>query len=166
MLKELRSNKGDEWFMNLSLQSRLELLTLLCEQVLYGENFLKQKENLEAKVETMRAGVKDLKAKLKEDYDFAVTYRSYKNKDNELRIPKEILADETKKNAVLKIVQKLKDGEAKLKSAEHNLNKFSRIEPLTIDTNGFLYWHFSCIDGIILEKRSASEDGSVEAKSE
>lgn len=166
VLKELRTNQSNDWFINLSLQSRLELLTLFCEQVLYGENFLKQKENLEGKVETMRAGLRDLKAKLKEDYDFALTLKCYTNKGKDLKLPKEILEDEAKKNAVLKIVQKIQDGEAKLKSAEHNLNKFSRIEPLTVDTNGYLYWHFSCIDGIILEKRSASDDGSVEAKSE
>ena len=165
MLKELRTNKGNEWFMNLSLHSRLELLTLFCEQVLYGENFLKQKENLEAKCDSMRAGIRELKTKLKEDYEFSLNYRSY-GKHKAIKIPKEIQEDEGKKNAFLKVIQKFKDGEAKLKSAEHNLNKFSRIEPLTIDTNGYLYWHFSCIDGIILEKRSTSEDGSAAVKSE
>ena len=57
-MNELRVNLANEPFSDLSLNSRIQLVKVLCDQLLVGEKFLNELENLEKSASQNRQNIR------------------------------------------------------------------------------------------------------------
>jgi hypothetical protein len=145
-------NHSDEPFGTFDAQSMLDLLKTFCEQFILFPAYESLKEKIDKSIDTSKNSILDaenhLVKLLKIERD-----EFTKNKSKYLK-----QAKSSDSYVQIKTLGKIERVEEKIKNLRDQKKNLNKLDPVGVDFEGNIYWHFSFLNGIVIEMRTENEN--------